>query len=330
MYRIDQDIKNGTYARAYLLYGEERYLLVQYKDKLLKALGGTKENMNFIRYEGKDVSIEKVIDFAETMPFFADYRVILVMDSGLFKSNSKETENFAKYVANIPESAVIVFCEEEVDKRYPLFKAVNKLDRAIDFVLPKEEILDRWLTGRIRKEGGDKNITREAMTLFKDYVGMDMGSLDREMDKLLCYCADKQIIEADDVRAVCTQQLSNRVFEMISALIVKDKKKALAIYYDLLGLKEPAAKTYSLIVRQYNQLLKIKELQALGYRADDMAAIVSLPSYVVSKLLRQAQGLTTEVIRDTLEYAVDLDTRVKTGKMTDTIAIELIINRCCG
>ena len=40
MQRINNDIKTGNYQPVYLLYGEERYLKKQYKDKLKKALVG--------------------------------------------------------------------------------------------------------------------------------------------------------------------------------------------------------------------------------------------------------------------------------------------------
>ena len=33
MKTIDEDIKQGTFRNVYLLYGEEAYLLKQYKDK---------------------------------------------------------------------------------------------------------------------------------------------------------------------------------------------------------------------------------------------------------------------------------------------------------
>ena len=38
MQTINEDIKNGTFRRVYLLYGDEDYLKLQYKNKLLRAL----------------------------------------------------------------------------------------------------------------------------------------------------------------------------------------------------------------------------------------------------------------------------------------------------
>ena len=88
MKTIDEDIKNGTFRQLYLLYGEEVYLKKQYKDKLVKAMTTEGDTMNFSAFEGKDTVTGQLIDLAETLPFFAERRVILVEDSGFFKSSN--------------------------------------------------------------------------------------------------------------------------------------------------------------------------------------------------------------------------------------------------
>ena len=75
MKSILEDIKTQNFKQAYLLYGEEAYLKHQYKNKLKNALLPEDDTMNFSRFEGKGTEIPKVIDLAETMPFFADRRV---------------------------------------------------------------------------------------------------------------------------------------------------------------------------------------------------------------------------------------------------------------
>ena len=77
MKTIDEDIKSGNFKQIYLLYGTEAYLKKQYKDKLKNAMAAPDDTMNFTRFEGKNINPKEVIDLAETLPFFADKRVIL-------------------------------------------------------------------------------------------------------------------------------------------------------------------------------------------------------------------------------------------------------------
>ena len=96
MQRINEDLRSGQFKQAYLLYGEEAYLRRQYRDRLKKALLGDGDAMNMNCFEGKDVNVGEVIDVAETMPFFADRRVIVMDGTGLFKSGG---EKLAEYMA---------------------------------------------------------------------------------------------------------------------------------------------------------------------------------------------------------------------------------------
>ena len=102
MQRITEDIKTGQLKQIYLLYGEEAYLVRQYRDRLMEAMlsGGDKMNVN--RYEGKGVSVPEIIDMSETLPFFADRRVIILENTELLKSGG---EKLAEYLKNPAESS---------------------------------------------------------------------------------------------------------------------------------------------------------------------------------------------------------------------------------
>lgn len=67
---LANDIKNKSFKNAYLLCGEEEYLKLNYKNRLIKSIAGD-DTMNLGMYEGKNIDINEVIDSAETVPFFA-------------------------------------------------------------------------------------------------------------------------------------------------------------------------------------------------------------------------------------------------------------------
>lgn len=320
MRTIDEDIKNQTYKTAYLLFGAEAYLKKQYRDKLKKALWNEGDTMNAAFYQGKETNPAELIDLAETMPFFADRRLIIVEDSGFFKSGAEE---LADYMAHVPQTTTFVFCENEVDKRSRMYKALREHGRIVEFSEQNEELLTRWLLGRLKRE--NKNITKAAMQEFFDRVGTDMGALDREMEKLICYCMEREVIEKSDVEAVCPQAVTNHVFDMVSAIIECRRKDALTMYYDLLALKEPPMRILFLITRQYNILLQLKDLKRRGTTNAAMAKAVGIPPFAVSRSLGQASGLSADSIRRILTYSVEMEEAVKTGRMNDQIAVELVI-----
>ena len=320
MQRINDDIKNNNFKQIYLLYGEERYLRRQYKDRLKSALCQEQDTMNTHFYEGKDINVGEIIDLAETLPFFAQRRVIFIENSGLFKSGG---EKMAEYLANPNETTFFVFTEGEVDKRSKLYKTVQSKGCAVEFAVQEESTLKRWVAGMLKKEG--KRVTENTVNLFLLKTGTDMDNIYMELEKLICYCMDKDVVEEADVEAVCTNRISNHIFDMINAIADKQVKKALKLYYDLLALKEPPMRILFLIARQCNMLLQVKEMKAKGYDNKTMGSKLGLPPFVVGKYVTQASRFRTADLRNAVQKCVEAEEAVKTGKLHDVMSVEILI-----
>lgn len=320
MKMIDEDIKTGQFQKIYLLYGEEAYLKRQYKDKLIHALVAEGDTMNFSSYEGKDINPKELIDLAETMPFFADRRVILVEDSGFFKN---ACEDLAAYLPELSENTCFLFVESEVDKRSKMYKQVKKAGRITCFDRQGDDVLMRWVGGRLKKEG--KTMTKAAYQQFITKTGNDMENIDKELEKLICYCMDRDGIDVEQVDAVCTEQTTNKIFEMVNAISEKKQKQALDLYYDLLTLKEPPMRILFLILRQFQKLMLIKELTGQGVDNRTIASKAGMPEFAVRKNQAMARNFQMEQIRGALEDGVELEEGVKTGRMNDRVAVEVLI-----
>ena len=103
---------------------------------------------------------------------------------------------------------------------------MKKEGKIVEFATQTEELLTRWILSRLKKEG--KNITSPVMQLFLSKTGTDMGNIDRELEKLICYTLEKDVIEAGDVDAMTTEQTTNKIFEMVQCNRGAQQKKALA------------------------------------------------------------------------------------------------------
>ena len=320
MKTIDEDIKTGQLKTAYLLYGPEAYLRRQYRDKLKHAMAAPDDNMNFAAFEGKETDVEAVIELAETLPFFAEQRVILIENSGFFKNSC---ERLAEYLPKTPSTTHFIFVEDEIDKRSKCYKAVQKTGKVVEFATQTEELLTRWILSRLKKEG--KNITGSVLQLFLSKTGTDMGNIDRELEKLICYTMGRPVIEAADVEAIATEQTQNKIFEMVNAIAEHNQRKALDLYYDLLTLKEPSMRIMYLISRQFQILLNVKDMSARGMDQASMAKIAGIPPFAVRRNVSQAKGFSMEQLKQALRDGVDLEEAVKTGRMNDQMAVEIFL-----
>lgn len=320
MQRINDDIRQQNFKQAYLLYGEERYLRKQYTDRLRKALCQEDDQMNSHFYEGKDVPVGEIIDLAETLPFLAERRVIFISNSGLFKSGG---EKMAEYLTAPNETTFFVFTESEVDKRSKLYKTVKSKGYVSEFSMQDENTLKRWIAGILGKEG--KKITENTVQLFLTKTGTDMENIQMELEKLICYCMDKDVITNEDVEAICTNRITNHIFDMINAIADKQQQTALQLYYDLLALKEPPMRILFLIARQCNILLQVKEMKARGYDNKTIGSKIGVPPFIAGKYVSQAARFKTADLRKAVTQCVEAEEAVKTGRMNDMMSVEVLI-----
>lgn len=320
MKQIAEDIKQNNFKQVYLLHGEERYLRRQYKDKLMHALSNDGDTMNTHVFEGKDIPIGEVIDLAETLPFLAEHRVILISDSGLFSSGG---EKMAEYLSSPNESTIFIFNESSIDKRSKLFKAVQSKGYVAEFGVQDENTLKRWIAGVLAREG--KKITENTVQLLISKTGTDMDNIHMELEKLICYSMGREVITNEDVDAICTTRISNHIFDMINAIAERQKSRALTLYYDLLALKEPPMRILFLIARQCNILLQVKELKSKGHDNKTIASKIGVPPFIVQKHINQAAKFKTSSLQRAVTQCVEAEEAVKQGRMNDRMSVEILI-----
>ena len=320
---IDDDIKNGQFKRVYLLHGEEKYLILQYKKKLLEALVSPGDNMNFSSFEGKDINPGEIIDLAETMPFLAEKRVLLIENSGFFK---KGCEELAEYILNIPQTTVLIFVEDEVDGKVKLTKNLKKAgyDACINTV--EDNLLTKWILGRVKKDG--KVMTEAAFQRFLQKTGKNMDNIDKELEKLLSYCLEKNSIEVGDVEAVVIEQIEEKLFDMVDKIAMHQQKEALELYYNLLELNEAPMRILYNISKHFQTLASVKVLTGQGYGNKDIAAKTGCKDWAVKKYQNQNRNFSLSLLKRLVEMGVVYETDVKQGNLNDRMAVELFIVQC--
>lgn len=321
MKNLNADLKSGQFKQVYLLYGEEGYLKKQYKDRFIKAMLPDGDTMNYAYYEGKNTDVKEVIDLAETLPFFAERRLIVFENTGFFKTAAGA--DLADYVKEMPETTYFVFVENEVDKRNKLYKAVNSKGYAVELSTQDEGTLKRWVFNLARRE--NKEMSEAVITYFIGKVGTDMEKIQRELEKVICYAIDRNTLTKEDVDAVCVTQLSNHIFEMVDAVAAGNQKRALDLYYELLALKEPAMRILYMLARQYRILFHVKALANQGYGRKEIASKAGIHPFVAGKNIEQSRRFKMKELRGVMEEAAQLEQDVKTGLLIDTLAVELFI-----
>ncbi|MFR7993080.1 MAG: DNA polymerase III subunit delta [Lachnospiraceae bacterium] len=323
MEQLRNDIKTGCFKSSYLLYGDEDYLLRQYKHRLHDALIPDEDSLNDSYFEGKSIVPEEIIALSETLPFFAERRVIVIENSGWFK---KPSDQIADYLPGAPQTTCFVFIEREVDKRNRLYKWIQKHGRAVEMKKQTEATLTKWVLGILKRE--QHTISKSTLELFFSHTGFDMNIVHTELEKLLCYCMDRPQITASDVQAVVSTQTPDHIFRMMDAISARETKQALELYGDLLARREPPLRILALLVRQFHILLKVKLLSREGYHGQALAQQAGLPSFIVRKAEAQAKRFRTRELLCALKQCASTEQAIKTGQIMDKIGVEMLLITC--
>lgn len=325
MLNLKKDIDENNLKGCYLLFGNEDYLIKTYEERLKNAVVRDKDDMmNVEVFDDRRLSAAKVIDSAETLPFLAEKRFVLVKDSGFFKAGKKdETEAIAKYIGNIPPTTVIVFSESEIDKRNAAYKAVAKFGYAAEMKGLDEKSLIKWIAREFKLK--KIAIDAKACAYLIRTTGADMTSIVSEINKLSSYAQDKGKVEIEDINEVCVFNPELKIFEMVGAMGNKNTEKAIEIYRNMILYNEKPMAVLAMITRQFRLMYECSCLVAEGENLPSIAARLGIRDFMARDFLRQSANFSKERLKAALEACLEADVNIKTGKIKDALAVELLL-----
>lgn len=319
MQKIAEELKTNTISRYHLIYGDERYMVRYYKHSLVEKLSSPGDEMNCTFFQGGGIKESSIADVGQILPFMAPQRLIVVQDSGFFKSANE----MADYLEEFPESTYVIFVEREVDKRNRLFKWMGKNGCVTECQAQSETMLKQWIAGYLKKAG--KSISVGTAEYLIERTGTDMETLNNELDKLIGYTGARSVIERADVETICTGANVSKIFDMIDAVASGERDRALSLYNDLLANKEPPMSILYLFSRHINILLQIKELSAIGLNKNELAKKIGIPPFTVQKYGKQAGLFKRSHLLKMLEDRVNYEESFKTGRLSDQLAVEMFL-----
>ena len=322
MKNIKNDIAARSFKRVYLLWGTENYLINKCRDMLKEAvLGSESSDMNYSYYDGnKGFDSKDLIESVTAFPFFADYRLVIVENSGLFGASGAE---FADTVEAIPDTTVLIIIEQNADKRTRLYKSIQKAGYICEFKTPDANEAASIL-GRHFNERG-KRISTSALAYFIDYVGGDLFNLVNEADKLSDYTGSRDTITEADINEICTMQIERKIYEIIDNLIMHNQKRAMQIYFDLIALKESPLGILRLLMSQYNTLLLVRDGMDSGKSDAQIASDGKLAPWQVQKNRSKLRNFDRRRILSALVQCINTEEAIKIGNIAENTGIEILL-----
>lgn len=352
--KLKQQLKNKSPAKVYLFHGDEPFLIDYYIGDLKKLiLEGDNESLNLSIFEG-NINIDDIIDACDTFPIFAERKLVIVKNSGLFYSKSKKNtassndedtseeddlkpekepqlknkpqDALIEYISDIPDTTCLIFIESQADKRLKIYKQVAAHGLSLEFNRNKPAELVPWVAKGVKSV--NKTISLEAANYLVNISEPDMYTLRNEIFKLASYVGERNEITLDDVKLMAIPTIKSVIFDLLNAVAKKDTAKSLNILNDIITLKEPEQKILAMLSKQTGEILKLKLL------IEDRATQNQISQYFQGKhpyalkiMTEQAYGMSVEYLKNILKNCMEAEENYKKGLIEPKLALELLLEK---
>ena len=314
----------------YILYGADEFSLREELGRIRDGLGD-RESLasNTTLFEGKQVSLNQLMDACMALPFLGTHRLVIV--EGLLARAVEEKGEWGglkERVGGMPPSTALVLIDGELKKSNALLKGLSPLAEVKEFTPLKGEKLRGWIRRRVQQGGG--TIDAAAVSSMASLVGDDLWVLSGEIEKLLTYAAGCQI-EEEDVAAVVSYAREASVFAMVDALVEGRAAGAARLLHQLLDGGATAPYLLVMVARQLRMLVQAKELsQQRAPRAEMKSQLGTSSDFVLDKALEQSRHYSMERLEGVYRRLLETDLSIKGGVWRGELALDLLVAELCA
>lgn len=333
-----------------LLLNADEYLATERLAAARAALGDPEmAGLNTAELSGGQVSPAAIRGEAMLMPFLAPRRLVIVrgyleqLDKRMGQSKSTDSAVYAEAatllasLADIPDTADLIFVDSGVDRRRGLWKGFTLSDRSggqpqkvaglealiKTGVVQSEELATpdpkRALPGWVQQRARARHIAigGDAVAVLVDFVGPNLRQLDNELEKLALYALGRPIT-VQDVRAMVSDASEELIWNLTDGLGQRNGRNAMHALRELRRNEESPIGLLSSIARQYRLLIMVKSAMQDGGDENSIAQRLGEKPYPVRKAMQLAPRYTFAELEAVMAALLAADMAMKTGANQDT------------
>ncbi|HPX93764.1 MAG TPA: DNA polymerase III subunit delta [Bacillota bacterium] len=329
------DLERGIDRPAYILTGEELFLVRQIRDRIVAALVSPgSESMDLVKLsgDGKPSSIDAEGLLAEigTPPFLSAHKVIQIDQSGFFSSQASSgvSGELARVLGHLPENCHLVFTEESVHSSNPLLRQMRKQGTlSARFGQQKAPDLQAWISALCGRE--KLRITREAADSLIRRCDYSMSAIFSDLSIIFLYFhfTEKRDVTLADIEYLGREDLTGKIFDLTDAIAAGRVDEALGRLDVLLARREAPLFIQTMLARQTRDLLIAAECESSDRILESG---VTQSQFFARKLARQAKSFTMQGLEAMMENCFQADLAVKTGRLGSEEALSILVIRACG
>ncbi len=296
----------------YVLYGENESAI----NKYIKKLTIDNNIDTTVTYIYKECTIESVIEEAGYLDLFGNKKIVILNDAEFLTAKSTlENKTLDNYISNPNENTILIFkiITEKLDERKKLVKTLKKYAKVIEFKLPSENELDKYIQSYFNER--NYTIDKPALNEIINRLKSNTKVLDKELEKLEIYKIEAKNITLEDVKKLTAKYDENNIFKLVDAVIKKDKKTIFKTYKELIDAKNEPSVILILLANQFRLMYSCNVLLDKGLDKYKIGNALKEHPYRVGLAIDNSEDIEKNELLSILKKLAELDIKIKTGEI---------------
>lgn len=276
-------------------------------------LDPTMKDMAYAAYFADEADPSEIVSVAETLPFLTERRIVVVRRAERYLAESN-CGPLLTYLSNPCTSTLLLFVADTIDRRSKFYRACNKLKAVVPCPRLRESDVKLWIAQEAKKR--QKRIRADAIQALIERSGTRLGDVFNALNLVCDYVGDKLEVDAEDVKAACSDVAEEQIWTLTDAIAASDTKKAVRALRELLdlGLSEFQ------ILGSLNWLLKSAHAVAAK-----TPGLPRMSKFVARKVEPLAQKLGPEKVRDAFSLCMEAEIMLRSTHVDPALALELLV-----
>lgn len=273
-----------------------------------------------IKFDLSERNISEVITELDTYSLFSTRKIVFAYDAVFLTTDKTEIEHdidmFTKYINNPKEDSVLVLACRKLDGKKNIAKLVKEKFKIIETTIDFNEYVKNKTKGY--------KFSNSDIAYFLTCMNEDIDRINNELDKLMMLKNEDKEITKNDIDLIVIKKIDDNIFDLIEAIIKKDKKRSLEIYNGIVNYGEEVFKIMISLANQVRLLLQVKILE--NENDLDIAEKLHLKNPKQLYFIRKKMaGYTKKELTDYLLKLSIMDEELKLGKAIDKIVFPVFI-----
>lgn len=316
------------FSPLYLIIGNESYQIQEAVSLLLRFLlpSESMRELSLAIFDGSQIEENELMIALDSHSLFTKSRVIWIQQAEKLKKSIQTS--LEKYFIHPMRTQNLLLTAASWQKNTSFYKAADKEGVILEFaeIKPweKEKRLAEWVNQQVT--AARKLISFPVCQALVKRIGYDQTTLSQELEKLMCYCAEKKEITLQDVETICTRLQVDSIWQLGEALFRRDAAAALQMIHALLMEGQALLPLLRQIRSQFQTEYQIALLLAHGKQAQEVAQeFPYMKGQILERHLKQAREYGCDAFKRGLLALDATEMRVKNSSVDEKILVELLI-----